>query len=700
VGKDKAPSPVTDDKLAISERITAIAPAATGAVLVAIEEYEEKRWNVEGPLRDAIGFVEWLRSRDVPAKNIRVLASATPAQSEWAVKELGKLGVLGPASAKQSDIRRAFLELKEARFELLYVYWSGHGTMGRDNAHHLLTSDARTDDVTSVEIGQLQTLLKTTQVGATAEALRHQVFFFDVCSDYAESNKAVEQLAAKLTPAQFPAGGQPDGSRGQFVVRATAPGLKAANREDRGVFSRALLSFLNQQKDVVGWPEPMRCVEGAWKALIESRDAEHIRVPRFNGQDWFGSDLPKFGGEGFSPIRTDQLAELEHLLEGWRSPPPDSFLNAAWSLLNPALELPDKALTGRERWYWYCRKLSGSLRVEMLFEFLALCEECSRPGAAAIRALRKWMHATAEDLHLDDEVVKRTRRHARQRAKGLPRVWPVGDVLQFVLRPLDSLKGQERFQLHLGVYHQNAQGSELQAAGAREVSLEEVEEEFGEAIRNAPQSTFGGNELRLDFILPFGLFNLAVEQWKAPWGVSSRAMGTLYPTGRRFFERAYPDEAMRANPTWNLTATQKVQRQKWQAFSKRDFLPAHLCWSQDPSAFLNALSAAPADAIISVLAAATLESPAHRPATVFGEMLTSGVPVAVWLQQPEVDAEQVRSKLDGIFSPPIANWPANTRQFREKPPIACKNIALLWDNPLEPLPALPTYENAPLGRDI
>jgi hypothetical protein len=70
------------------------------------------------------------------------------------------------------------------------------------------------------------------------------------------------------------------------------------------------------------------------------------------------------------------------------------------------------------------------------------------------------------------------------------------------------------------------------------------------------------------------------------------------------------------------------------------------------------------------------------------------------LQQPAVDAKQVRAKLNKIFNRPVAKWPADTRQFRKNPPIACENIALLWDNPLEPLPILPTYENAPLGQDI
>lgn len=685
---------MSDTEILIEKRIAAISPAATGAIVVALEEYKEKRWNITGPLRDALEFVDWLCSRQVPAGNIQVLASAQPDGWNHALETLAKLGVPPPIRATQDNIRNSFFtELRAARYELLFVYWSGHGTATRDEAHHLLTSDAWFPDVRTHEIGRLKTLWKTDQVGANG-ALQHQVFFFDVCSDYAE--KRDEQLERKLNAITFPAGGKPVVTRGQFVMRAAGVGYKAENRDNRGVFSRELLNFLKQQKPAAGWPEPMACVLGVRNALRELNKAgERFQVPRFNDQDWSGSDIPPFGGEGFARIWTDQLWNLKGLLADWPAPH-DRLLDDAWSKLSPGLEPAPKALTGKERWHWCLEKLAGLMKMGMFFQFLALWKG-SAPDAAAKAALAKWTRAAAKEIGFGVAELKEAQSDAQQLLKRLPKIWPSGDVLQVVLRPLDSLKGQERYQLHFGIFHQGAETSELQAAGARDLSLEEAEKEFGAAILNTSNSTLSGPDIRLDFILPFALFNLAVEQWEAPWGVSSSRMGTHYPTGRRFFERAYPDEAMRANPKWNLKPLRVLQSKKWSAFSK-DFSPKHLCWARDPAELLEALAVA--DDATSVLGAATLESGAHPPASVFGGMLTSGVPVALWLQQPAVDATQVRANLDKIFKRPVAEWPADTRQFRKNPPIACENIALLWDNPLEPLPILPTYENAPLGQDI
>src|SRR5688500_9740294 len=52
------------------------APDHTNAIVVGIERYEEgDQWNLDGPVRDALDFVAWLRTRGVPDENLHILLS-------------------------------------------------------------------------------------------------------------------------------------------------------------------------------------------------------------------------------------------------------------------------------------------------------------------------------------------------------------------------------------------------------------------------------------------------------------------------------------------------------------------------------------------------------------------------------------------------------------------------------------------------
>ena len=685
----------------IEPRISAVSANRTGAILVAVEAYAEEGWNVVGPLTDAVELAAWLHERGVPGAHIQVLATATPERLDQASQTLAALGIGTPLEASQNGIRKVFsLGIKRADYELLLVYWSGHGTLTLDQRHHLLTGDASGEDILTHEVGKLESFLKTDQVGASPEALVHQVFFFDVCSDYAELNESSEKFGSRLISASFAAGGKPVPARGQFVIRATGPGFRAENRDERGVFSRELLRFLKASPREKGWPEPMACVQGVQQSLCDWRQkGEGFHLPRFNGQDWSGSDLPAFGGEGFAPIRTDQLVALRQLLADWPVPS-DAFLEAACKAVSAGVVAPEGARSGRARLDWCLEELGRVTLVPMFFKFLSLCEPFA-PDKAARVEVQEWAQATAQGIGIGKEQLRALWREASTLAVLLPQEESLGNVLQVVLRPTASLKGRQCYQMLFGVYYRDQRKSEMRQADAGDLSLEEVQAAFGAWVAKAAGSALGDPGNRLDFVLPFGLFNAPIEQWQIPWGVSgSRTLGTQLPVARRFFERTYPQEARRANPGWNLEPVIALQRRKWTVFT-RGFVPAtNLRWVLDVSSFLTAAAEAPANLKTAVLAAATLESKEHAPSQVFGCLLDSSVPVALWLHVLQDDLDEVWSFVEAIFKQPVSEWAAETRRFREKPPLLCKNIALLWDNPLEPAPPLPTFETDPLGEQI
>jgi len=85
-----------------------IKPQDTYALIVGVERYEPSlaAEPLDGPVRDALGFVEWLNSRNVPATNIFLFLS--PLQENTPLlNELGQVVYSDIPEAKRENIGHA-----------------------------------------------------------------------------------------------------------------------------------------------------------------------------------------------------------------------------------------------------------------------------------------------------------------------------------------------------------------------------------------------------------------------------------------------------------------------------------------------------------------------------------------------------------------------------------------------------------------
>jgi len=177
----------------------------TYAVVVAIEDYPKlgAAWALPGVGKQAAGFAHWLvRDRQIPPAHVKVFASGAD------LAPFADLGI-SPQEielAEAGPINRFFPQLKETWPDgrLLFIYWVGHGFVGRDGSRRLILSDAIPAQKTNLDIDQLVHLLRSHLAGS----FRQQIAIIDTCARFFETLQS--------------ASGLPDGglSREEFLLEA------------------------------------------------------------------------------------------------------------------------------------------------------------------------------------------------------------------------------------------------------------------------------------------------------------------------------------------------------------------------------------------------------------------------------------------------------------------------------------------------
>jgi hypothetical protein len=204
-------------------------PSRTFAVVVAIEDYKIPDVNLDGPVRDARRFVEWLRFHTVPKKNIHLFAS--PLKSN--ATQLAPLRMPWTLAVRES-IHKCFTEtLPGTAGDLLFLFWGGHGLLA-EGQRRLIYSDASENSTLNLDLLSLLTSLH----GDLFSGLPHQVAIIDACANH------VEHLQP---PEMFPPKNYEPGCE-QFVLFGAKPGEPARNSGvlKSGVFSSAVLDELEK----------------------------------------------------------------------------------------------------------------------------------------------------------------------------------------------------------------------------------------------------------------------------------------------------------------------------------------------------------------------------------------------------------------------------------------------------------------------
>ncbi|MFF0034375.1 hypothetical protein ACFYS7_40990 [Streptomyces avermitilis] len=292
---------------------TAVDPARTQALVVAIERYEDPAWDVTGPYSDACAFITWLvDSCSVPAENISFYASAHPES----LRQADNSHLLPPAvKTKEADSASIARYIQEGMVtldgELLWVFWSGHGVVDRNGSHVLLLADSSVATKRAIAVDALQLALQSRRVGRDdGLGMPKVAVAVNACQNQPAGVEVV--LTDVVTTSTRVT------DRGLFVMHACSTGQKARNVRTgailegtaTGLFPRALLTSLDDGSGSV-LPDLHRVSDEIDRVFAELRnDNLTLQKPSLLRRNWDGRTL-QTGEFALAPTERDHaLAAL------------------------------------------------------------------------------------------------------------------------------------------------------------------------------------------------------------------------------------------------------------------------------------------------------------------------------------------------------------------------------------------------------
>lgn len=692
--------------LDVPERIGPVSPEATTALIVAVETYDIPGPSLDGPLEDGLQFAEFLCRRGVPPQQIQVLASATPERLALARKRLSALNPSGdPAlnpqlgTAYGSSIVDCVTRIqKYTRCTLLFVYWSGHGILMKENDQFLLTADATPETIRTIRLDALRARLKRSEADGVERTapLQHQVFLIDACSDHAELNPADPNLPDRVKATEFSTAGTPVETRGQFAILAAPIGRKAKNLDGRGVFSKALLEWLAcwVSENPAGppyWPEPILAIHGVTQSLNTVANATPgIQFPRLDSVDWDGGRRSQSTGRRKTSVPGDWVRDLMRLI-----PPPalpsDALLRRVFKQLASELkESPPSRLTGAHLLEW-CLDEFTALSPASFFKLAhAVFRLCQWPAGSLERdTAQNWLTARLADQLLDGATLFTEVEPILGSLPGSDP--PQGSVLHLAVCPVNNLKSKPTFQIYAAILKPGASVSEWYPTGEPEVSADTLTAEWTRVINRLLDDDDVPDLDRVHFLVAIDQFALPLESWPIETGIgAAKPVGIEWCTGRRFLER-------KSQPARKLKIPYRRLNSRWTALQSGFDPGTHLVWIDDARQ-LGADLDAHADQFSKLAVGTVAQSETNPDRDGFIVLFNTGFPVAVWIRaDPAQLSPGIEAELRGLFKGPIEQLPDRARDFRRKHASLGLHVAVLWDSPTEPLPDLPPYQS--VGMD-
>ncbi|MBD2295706.1 caspase family protein [Anabaena sphaerica FACHB-251] len=250
-------------------------PERTYALVVGIEKYQEKAWNVTAPAMDALKFADWLIQRGVPKANIRLCLSYL--EENQNLFSQADLEIEAATEANIFTIITDFLSQKSG--DLFYLFWAGHGLITSKRERRLLCADITKLNWQNIDLDSLLLFFKS-----DAFAIRHHVVIIDACANYlVESAGRPTNLGGRSFSS-----GKPRTESQQFILLATREGEKAKvnSQEKTGYFSQAVREALAQEPLDI-WPPDMRTVADKVKQQFASLDKQQLPTYYYY-QNWDG----------------------------------------------------------------------------------------------------------------------------------------------------------------------------------------------------------------------------------------------------------------------------------------------------------------------------------------------------------------------------------------------------------------------------
>ncbi|MFF8831913.1 hypothetical protein [Streptomyces sp. NPDC015131] len=217
------------------------------ALVVGVESYEAgTAWDLDGPVRDALGHVAWLRELGLEPGDITLLLSPLTRNADLAAG-----AGLPYRPADRDTVHRVLArELAAERSDWLFVAWSGHGLVDADLARRLLFADAVQQDLRCLDVEAALALYRSD--GAPGHP--RQLWLLDACQTYA----GTAGTAGALRPDPLPRA-TPRQHADQYALFACGPGETARNGLRSGRFSAEALRLL--RADPEARTSPMRLAD-------------------------------------------------------------------------------------------------------------------------------------------------------------------------------------------------------------------------------------------------------------------------------------------------------------------------------------------------------------------------------------------------------------------------------------------------------
>ncbi|MFF8291481.1 hypothetical protein ACF068_19935 [Streptomyces sp. NPDC016309] len=240
------------------------------ALVVGVESYEAgSAWDLDGPVRDALGHLGRLRELGVRDGDITLLLSPLARNAALA----GTAGVPYRPADRDTVHRVLTRELAAERSDRLYVAWSGHGLIDADRDRRLLFADAVPHDLRCLDVEAALAFYRSD--GAPGHP--RQLWLLDACQTHADA----AATAGALRPDPLPRA-TPRQHADQHVLFACGPGQTARNGLRSGVFSTEALRLLREHPDWYASPRPLaealRGRFGTTTSLWFEGDGEAVRT--------------------------------------------------------------------------------------------------------------------------------------------------------------------------------------------------------------------------------------------------------------------------------------------------------------------------------------------------------------------------------------------------------------------------------------
>jgi hypothetical protein len=213
-------------------------------------------WDLPEAGPHAIAFAAWARRRHVPRANIRLFLAA-PDRRERAAEIAA--ADLDPAKPATNASINGFLDSKQFAAlsgDLLYLYWSGHGSVGDDERRLLFFEDLRRDAAPTLDFNYLLTRLRSHPLAR----FPLQNAYVDACAN------RFSDLRLEVQPGVNRAGtgGVLPGIDQRIVFAADSGAAALAGR-----FSRRLLGELEEPSRAGSWPPDFDAIADAITRDVE-----------------------------------------------------------------------------------------------------------------------------------------------------------------------------------------------------------------------------------------------------------------------------------------------------------------------------------------------------------------------------------------------------------------------------------------------